>query len=163
MTMAGSWSHTPNDKYKPTNELVEKLVDIVSKGGNFLLNFGPDPNGELDSDAYDRLKGIGDWMKVNGEGIYGSRMNKAFNEGENIRFTKSKDGNTQYIFLFDFPAEGKINISKIDIPEKATITLLGGKKNLKWKKTQTGYEIMVPAELKSTTDHVWTLKISATK
>jgi alpha-L-fucosidase len=163
MTMAGSWSHTPNDKYKPTNELVEKLVDIVSKGGNFLLNIGPDPNGELDADAYDRLKGIGDWMKVNGEGIYGSRMNKAFNEGDNIRFTKSKDGNTQYIFLFDFPAEGKINISKIDIPEKATITLLGGKKNLKWKKSPTGYEIMIPAELKSTTDHVWTLKVVAGK
>ncbi|MCF8214507.1 MAG: hypothetical protein K9I92_05085, partial [Chitinophagaceae bacterium] len=90
-------------------------------------------------------------------------MNKAFNEGEHIRFTKSKDGNTQYIFLFDFPAEGKINISKIDIPEKATINILGGKKNLKWKKTETGYDIMVPAELKAATDHVWTLKISAAK
>jgi alpha-L-fucosidase len=163
MTMAGSWSYAPNDKYKPTNELVEKLVDIVSKGGNFLLNIGPDPNGELDADAYDRLKGMGEWMKVNGEGIYGSRMNKAFNEGEHIRFTKSKDGNTQYVFLFDFPTEGKINISKIDIPEKATISLLGGKKNLKWKKTSAGYEIMIPAELKSTTDHVWTLKVVAGK
>ncbi len=163
MTMAGSWSYAPNDKYKPTNELVEKLVDVVSKGGNFLLNIGPDPNGELDAEAYNRLKGMGDWIKVNGEGIYGSRMNKAFNEGENIRFTKSKDGNTQYIFLFDFPAEGKINISKIDIPEKATISMLGGKKNLKWKKTSTGFEIMIPAELKSTTDHVWTLKVATAK
>lgn len=41
MTMAGSWSYVPNDKYKPTDELIEKLVDIVSKGGNFLLNIGP--------------------------------------------------------------------------------------------------------------------------
>ncbi len=163
MTMAGSWSYKPNDKYKPTNELVEKLVDVVSKGGNFLLNIGPDPNGELDADAYDRLKGMGDWIKVNGEGIYSSRMNKAFNEGENIRFTKSKDGNTQYIFIFEFPAEGKINISKIDIPEKGNIMMLGAKKNLKWKKTSTGYEILIPAELKSTTDHVWTLKVVAGK
>ena len=90
-------------------------------------------------------------------------MNKAFNEGENIRFTKSKDGNTQYIFMFEFPAEGKLNISKIDIPEKANIIMLGSKKNMKWKKTTTGYEIMIPAELKSTTDHVWTLKVVETK
>jgi hypothetical protein len=90
-------------------------------------------------------------------------MNKAFNEGEYIRFTISKDGNTQYIFLFDFPAEGKINISKIDIPEKAIISMLGNKKNLKWKKTNAGYEIMIPAELKAVTNHVWTLKISAAK
>ena len=136
---------------------------MVSKGGNFLLNIGPDPNGELDADAYDRLKGMGDWIKFNGEGISGSRMNKVFNEGENIRFTKSKDGNTQYVFMFDFPAEGKINISKIDIPEKAIINMLGSKKNLKWKKTSKGYEIMIPAELKALTDHVWTLKVTAAK
>ncbi|MEZ4894644.1 MAG: alpha-L-fucosidase [Saprospiraceae bacterium] len=47
MTMAGSWSYVPNDRYKPTEELIKKLVDIVSKGGNYLLNIGPSPEGDL--------------------------------------------------------------------------------------------------------------------
>lgn len=59
--MAGSWSYTPGDQYKPTDELIEKLVDIVSKGGNFLLNIGPGPDGTLAPDAYDRVKGMGDY------------------------------------------------------------------------------------------------------
>lgn len=159
MTMGNSWSYVPGDQYKPANEIIEKLVDIVSKGGNYLLNIGPGPDGDYDPTAYARLKEIGAWIKTNGEGIYGSRMNKSFGEGETIRFTRSKDGKTHYVFLFDFP-DGKINISKIDLPANAKINLLGSSKNLKWKKTNNGYEIMVPADLKAVGEHVWTLKIS---
>lgn len=89
MTMAGSWSYVPNDVYKPANEIIEKLVDIVSKGGNYLLNNGPGPDGELNQTAYTRLKEIGAWMKTNGEAIYGTRMYKVFAEGETVRFTQS--------------------------------------------------------------------------
>ena len=159
MTMGNSWSYAPNDQYKPTNELVKKLVDIVSKGGNYLLNIGPGPDGEFAPTAYERLKDLGKWMKINGEGIYGTRMNKVFGEGEKIRFTKSKDGNTQYVFLFEFPENGKLNISKIDIPVGAKLTMLGGKKNLKWKKTDAGYEIAIPAELKAVSEWVWAVKV----
>jgi len=160
MTMGNSWSYVPNDQYKPTNELIEKLVDIVSKGGNYLLNIGPSPEGEFDETAYQRLKEIGQWINVNGESIYGSRMNKSFSEGDKIRFTKSKDGKQQYVFLFDFPANEKIEFSKIDVPEKSTISLLGSAKKLKWKKTASGYTVELPAALKSATDHVWVLKIA---
>lgn len=159
MTMGNSWSYVPGDQYKPANEIIEKLVDIVSKGGNYLLNIGPGPDGDYDPAAYARLKEIGAWMKTNGEGIYASRMNKSFGEGENIRFTRSKDGKIQYVFLFDFP-EGKINISKMDVPVNAKISLLGSSKNLKWKKTEGGCEITLPGELKASGEHVWTLKIT---
>jgi alpha-L-fucosidase len=161
MTMGNSWSYVPNDQYKPTNELIEKLVDIVSKGGNYLLNIGPSPDGDFDPTAYDRLKEIGTWINTNGEGIYGSRMNKTFNEGETIRFTRSKDGQTQYAFLFEFPASGTQTITKIDIPEKATIQLLGNNKKLQWKRTANGVEISMPAALQAASSHVWTLKITA--
>mgnify|MGYP000371154230 CR=1 FL=1 len=67
MTMANSWSYVPNDQYKSANELIEKLVDIVSKGGNYLLNIAPSPDGEFDVTAYERLKEIGNWIKINGE------------------------------------------------------------------------------------------------
>jgi alpha-L-fucosidase len=159
MTMANSWSYVPNDQYKSANELIEKLVDIVSKGGNYLLNIAPSPDGEFDPTAYERLKEIGNWIKTNGEGIYGSRMNKSFNEGETIRFTKSKDGKTQYVFLFDYPKDGIVDISKIDISEKSKLTLLGSDKNLKWKRTTNGVQIQLPASLQSASEHVWTIKV----
>jgi alpha-L-fucosidase len=158
--MANSWSYVPNDQYKSANDLIEKLVDIVSKGGNYLLNIAPSPDGEFDLTAYERLKEIGSWIKTNGEGIYGSRMNKSFNEGETIRFTKSKDGKTQYVFLFDYPKDGIVNISKIDIPEKSKLTLMGSDKNLKWKRTANGVQVQLPASLQSASQHVWTIKVS---
>jgi len=158
MTMGNSWSYVPGDTYKSADDLIKKLVDIVSKGGNLLLNIGGSPEGDMDSIAYQRLKEMGAWIKINGEGIYGSRMNKTFGEGENIRYTKSKDGKTQYAFLLAFP-ENKITLSKIDIPQGAKITMLGTKKNLKWKKTDAGYEITIPAELKGVSEHVWGLSI----
>lgn len=159
MTMGNSWSYVPNDQYKTANELIEKLVDIVSKGGNYLLNVGPGPDGEIDTTVYVRLNEIGKWIKTNGEGIYGSRMNTTFNEGENIRYTRSKDGSTQFIFLFNYPEEGVINISKIQVPDKAKLSLLGSDKPLKWKKTENGYQIQLPASMKTASDHVWTIKV----
>lgn len=159
MTMAGSWSYVPNDTYKPTNEIIEKLVDIVSKGGNYLLNIGPGPDGELDPVAYERLKAIGAWMALNGEAIYGSRMFTAFKEGENIRYTQSKDGKTQYIFLFEFPNE-KLLLSKIPFSKKTSLQLLGAKGKIAWKQLETGVEIALPASLKTVTDHVWVLKVN---
>ena len=117
MTMANSWSYVPNDQYKPTNEIIEKLVDIVSKGGNYLLNIGPSPEGEFDPVAYERLKEIGVWMRLNGNAIYGTRMYKLFGEADNIRFTQSKDGRTLNIFLFNYP-EGNVHIKNVSFNAK---------------------------------------------
>jgi alpha-L-fucosidase len=158
MTMGNSWSYVPNDVYKPANELIEKLVDIVSKGGNYLLNIGPGPDGELDPVAYQRLQEIGAWMKVNSEAIYGTRMFKQFGEGGGIRFTQSKDGSTHYIFLFDFPEE-KLVLTKIPFSKKAKLQLLGSTKSLRWKATKQGVEIAVPRSLKNFSNHVWVLKV----
>lgn len=158
MTMGNSWSYVPNDQYKPANEIIEKLVDIVSKGGNYLLNIGPGPDGELDTVAYQRLKEIGAWMKVNSEAIYGTRMYTVFGEGDNIRFTQSKDGHTQFIFLFDFPKD-KLLLTKIPFSKKAKLQLLGSTKKPKWKTTVEGVEIELSDALKKVTDHVWVLKL----
>ena len=73
MTMANSWSYVPNDQYKSTATLLKNLCLIVSRGGNFLLNIAPDPQGRWDSTAYERLEEIGNWMQVNGEAIYHSK------------------------------------------------------------------------------------------
>lgn len=161
MTMATSWSYVPNDTYKTANDLVEKLVDIVSKGGNYLLNIGPGPDGELDPVAYQRLKEIGAWMKVNSEAIYGTRMYKVFGEGDTIRFTQTKDGKTGYIFLFNFPEDDKVTLTKMSFAKNTRLQLLGGKKRLSWKTTDGGVEIKIPSNEKSVTDYVWVIKVSA--
>lgn len=158
MTMAGSWSYVPNDVYKPANELIEKLIDIVSKGGNFLLNIGPGPEGELDDTAYARLNEIGSWMKKNGEAIFNSTAFTSFSEGEDIRYTQSKDGKTRYVFLFDYPKE-KVMLSKIPFSKNTNVRMLGDTKRLKWKQKKEGVEIFLPSSLKKVTDHVWVLKV----
>lgn len=157
MTMAGSWSYVPNDRYKPADELIEKLVDIVSKGGNFLLNIGPSPEGEFAPDAFDRLKEIGDWMQVNGSAIYGSRMYETFKDGDKIRFTQSKDGKTKFIFLFDFPKD-KILLTKMPFTPKTSLKMLGSPEKIQWKSTADGVEISLPAALETKGKYVWVLR-----
>jgi len=160
MTMASSWSYVPNDVYKPADELIKKLVDIVSKGGNYLLNIGPGPDGELDPVAYQRLHEIGSWMKINGEAIYGTRMFTVYGEGENTRFTRSKDGKTRYIFLFDFPLI-QLTLKKIPFMATDKVQLLGTDRRIIWKQTADGVDITVPAAARSASEQVWVLKVTS--
>ncbi len=67
MTMGGSWSYVPGDNYKSTHTLIQLLVKIVSRGGNFLLNIGPGPDGDWDPVAYSRLEEIGKWIPSMGK------------------------------------------------------------------------------------------------
>jgi len=159
MTMAGSWSYVPNDVYKPANEIIEKLVDIVSKGGNYLLNIGPSPEGEFDDTAYLRLKQIGAWMKINSHAIYDSRMYSVFGEGEKIRFTQSKDGKTKYIFLFDFPVDN-ISLTRFSFSKTSRLVLLGSRSKISWKQNGDAVEIKIPPAAKSAGDYVWVLKVT---
>jgi alpha-L-fucosidase len=158
MTMGNSWSYVPGDVYKPAGELINKLVDIVSKGGNYLLNIGPGPDGELDPVAYQRLKEIGSWMKVNGEAIYGTRMYDVFGEGDSIHFTQSKDKKTQFIFLSSFP-QNSVVLNKMLFNKNAKVQLLGTHKKLSWKKTSQGTEIKIPAGLEKSGNYVWVFKV----
>ncbi len=91
LTMGDSWSFKPNDKYKSTHKLIHLLVDIVAKGGNFLLNVGPQPDGELPAAAVERMREIGKWMKINGQAIYGTRPIEPYKSNK-VAFTAR--GNT---------------------------------------------------------------------
>ncbi len=73
MTINGHWGYNKADqKWKSTSALVRNLIDIVAKGGNYLLNVGPTSEGLIPDPSIERLKEIGTWLKVNGESIYGA-------------------------------------------------------------------------------------------
>lgn len=159
MTLGKSWSYVPGDQYKSTKVIIDNLVDIVSKGGNYLLNVGPTPEGDWDPVAYERLKEIGAWLKVNGEAIYKTRMFPVFSKDSALHFTQSKDKNTRYIFLSQFPEE-KIWVTNIPFDKKTKVSMLGSNKNLKWRKTEQGIEIKIPQNLKTVSNHVWVLRVT---
>lgn len=100
MTMGTQWQYKPtNEKYKTGADLIDKLIEIRAKGGNFLLNIGPKPNGEIAIEQEERLREVALWMFVNEEGIKNCRpVPNAIREG-NIWYTKSKNSNTVYAFI----------------------------------------------------------------
>ena len=95
MSMGDSWSYVENDNYKSTRQLIHTLIDIVAKGGNYLLNVGPDADGQLPEVALQRMKEIGEWLNKNGYAIYGTRPLYPYANG-NVRYTQSKDGKHKY-------------------------------------------------------------------
>ena len=165
MTMASSWSYVPGDIYKPANKIIHMLVDIVCKGGNYLLNIGPSPEGVWADSAYARLREIGDWMKVNGEAIYRSRPVAPYKSG-NICFTSGPDGALYAIYLAgqdELVMPAAIIVNGLDVPAGARVTMLGSKIRLNWKEEQgTGFRISIPASLQKNPPcrHAWTFRIT---
>ena len=101
MTMGDSWSYVPGDRYKSTKTLIHMLCDVVAKGGNLLLNVGPDADGNLPAEALQRMEEIGRWLDKNGYAIYGTRPLAPYCDG-NRRYTQSRDGRQRYeITLMD--------------------------------------------------------------
>lgn len=118
-TMNGSWGYKPSDtNWKSTEYLVHSLVDIVSKGGNFLLNIGPDGLGNIPEESTDRLLAIGQWLKTNGEAVYGAKASP-FDRPEWGRYT-SKNG-VVYACIFDWPKDGKLSLNPKLKVKKATL------------------------------------------
>ena len=112
MTMNDRWGYNMLDKnFKSTTDLLQKLSDIVSKNGNFLLNIGPKPDGTFPEESVQRLSEIGDWMDVNGEAIHGT-VGSPFKVLEWGRATQKfhKDSTTLYMHVFDWPSNGSLVI-----------------------------------------------------
>jgi len=101
-TINNSWSYTQDKSFKSASYIIKKLVECVSKGGNLLLNVGPDAKGNFPEEALKTLEGVGRWMKKNGKSIYGcgySEMEKP----DFGRITKSKCGRYLYYHIMENP------------------------------------------------------------
>ena len=152
MTMGNSWSYVPGDHYKSAHELIQLLIKIVSRGGNFLLNIGPGPDGDWDTTAYSRLKEIGAWMKINSESIYNSKPVAPYSSN-NIFFTQSNDEKNIYAFYLsdkdDVVLPAKIKINGLSIHSKSKISVLGFKENINWKQDGNDVLLSIPAQLQN--------------
>jgi len=167
MTMATSWSYVKNDEYKPTSRLVHTLVDIVAKGGNLLLNIGPDPDGSLSPVALQRLEELGAWMKVNGSALYGSRAIAPYKEGK-VCFTRLPDQSVCAIYLADQdeakPPE-KILVTSFTPKPGSTMTMFGLREPVRWEKTADGFVIYVPESARQDPpcSHAWAFRFVVEK
>ena len=147
MIMGGGWSYAFNAKYMTPKKVVSLLADIVSKGGNLLLNIAPSPEGTWDEGAYKTLRGVGDWMQFNGEAIYNSRPFSPYRSG-NICFTQNKNDKSVYAIYLPaenedtFPAEIKIPVKKIN--GRCKVTLLGFDGKLDYKIAAGEITLKVP-------------------
>ncbi|HRD44148.1 MAG TPA: alpha-L-fucosidase C-terminal domain-containing protein, partial [Ferruginibacter sp.] len=109
--------------------------------------------------AYNRLKGIGDWMKINSEAIYNSRKYTSFSDGDTIRYTQSKDGKTLYVFLFNNPGS-VVALTKTVYQKNMKATLLGSKARLKLEKNTQGLSIIIPGNGTDHLKNVWVIKLT---
>lgn len=112
MTMNDHWGYNKHDdNWKSSEDLIRKLVDIASKGGNFLLNIGPKADGAFPQESIERLATIGDWMDIYSESIYGTQASPIA-EVEWGRITqKQVDGKTRiYLHIFNWPEDGQLKL-----------------------------------------------------
>jgi alpha-L-fucosidase len=108
MTMNTTWGYSEHDDAWKSNEtLIRNLVDIVSKGGNYLLNIGPKGDGSIPRQSIDSMRAIGKWMAVNGEAIYATTASP-FEQPAWGRYTK-KPGKL-YAHVFTWPTDGKLSV-----------------------------------------------------
>jgi alpha-L-fucosidase len=145
MTMNGTWGfRTNDDKWKSPETLIRNLCDIASKGGNYLLNVGPDPLGQIPQPSIERLKAVGAWMKVNGEAIYASHPSPIGTLPWGRCTQKELHGNTVlYLSVFDWPKDGKLVVPGLTQEVTSAAGLADGK-SLKTKNSANGLEISLP-------------------
>ena len=178
-TCVGGWFYDVRQAYKTPKHVVEMLVDIVSKNGNMLLNLPQRPDGTLDEECLHIARSMARWIKVNGEGIYGTRPWKVAGEGstapqggafkesavewtsQDFRFT-SKAGRI-YAFLMKWPDDGKALIKSLALkrsPRVSGVRLLGLKTNLPFEQTESGLAIHLPDKPTSEYAHGLHMKLA---
>lgn len=148
MTMNDTWGFkSTDDNWKSAETLIHNLVDIAAKGGNYLLNVGPTAEGLIPQASVERLAEMGDWMDVNGEAIYGSRLWAHYEDGDNVRYTNV--GDNVYAISLGWPGS-ELELTHVQPDADSEIHLLGYDQPLTWSYDATdGLRITLPAALQN--------------
>ena len=161
MTMNRTWGYKSyDDEWKSSEQLIRHLVDIASKGGNYLLNIGPMATGEFPQASIERLQEIGEWMKVNSSSIYGTTASP-FVRLKWGRATKKEYRNATdlYLHVFDWPEDGQLRVDGLHNEVLDTHFLADYQHHLKVKKTETGVVVQVPEKALDNVDTVIVMKL----
>lgn len=143
------WSYHFNPQPRSYAELIRELVEVCAKGGNLLRNFGPEPSGEFPASIIWRLEEIGEWLKKNGESIYGTHRTRFGRQ--NFGWTTAND-TTLYLHIIDWP--GSILTLEGLSDKVADVRLLAGSKNLRFKQSGDILTIQLPMERPDPVDTV---------
>lgn len=146
MTMNNHWGYNRADNHwKSTTTLVRNLIDCASKGGNYLLNVGPTSEGLIPAPSLERLKEIGDWMKVNGVAIYGTTASPFPRLTWGRCTAKAAGSDTMlYLHVFDWPTNGVLGVPGLHNRVKSA-RLLAGNESLNFRAVPGGLAVQVPA------------------
>ena len=167
----GGWSHTPDAKYMSTRSAVHMLIDIVAKGGNLLLNVAPGPDGFWQPGAYELLDGIGQWMDVNSEAIYGSRARAPYKQ-DNVAVVDGADGDVFAIILGgdgETAPPAKVFVPGVQPTDGTIVTMLGVEITvqnkalaLSWTQVGDGIEVEINQAIRKSPHcaDAWTLRIA---
>jgi alpha-L-fucosidase len=150
---------TPDSMYMTADEVVNTLVDVTSKNGNFLLDIGPRADGTIPEIMQTRLRETGDWLKVNGEAIYGTTYWSRMAAQGPLRFTV-KQNDAFYITSLDEPGDQVVVDAPVPIRAGDHVTMLGYTGSLKWTQQNGKLVIDVPAAARAAGKYAWTFKIS---
>jgi len=132
MTINDTWAYNAHDRnFKSSEQLIRMLIEVASKGGNFLLNVGPTPEGTIQPEFEERLLAIGRWLQTNGESIYGT----TYGPLQNIPFGKmTAKGTTLYLHVFDWPRNGTLELGGVTHRITGARLLQGGTRLEYWQK-----------------------------
>jgi alpha-L-fucosidase len=145
MTMNDTWGYKFYDQnWKSTETIVRNLIDIASKGGNYLLNVGPTAEGLIPQPSIERLAEVGQWMKANGEAIYGTTASPFPTQLAFGRAT-SKPGRL-FLHVFDWPAAGSLRVPAWGKTIRKAYLLASPKAALKFTQSSEAVTIQVPAK-----------------
>ena len=160
MTLNDTWGFQSfDDGWKDTRTLVRTLVDVASKGGNFLLNVGPTAQGVIPWQSVTRLREMGDWMRANGEAVYGTAASPHGLPAWG-RYTAKPSAGRVYAHVFEWPRNRKLVLTGIQAKPGA-VYLLADKKPLPVEQSAEGWVVSLPAVRPSAISSVLVLETGA--
>jgi alpha-L-fucosidase len=153
-TINDTWGFkTDDENWKSVPDLVRKLVDVASKGGNYLLNVGPTSSGVIPQPSVDRLEAIGEWLRTNGQSVYGTRPGPI----QGLDWCRSTTSDTGvYLHVFDWPADGVLRLPALNVD---SVTLLSSQTSLRFEASPASVTIYGPAQPPDPIDTVVALSV----
>ena len=164
--LGSSFSYeSDSTKYKGAKWIVDNLVDTTAKGGNFMVGVGPNAAGSFHPTAINQLREAGKWLRINGEGIYATRPRPGslWTDGNNLRFTRSKDNRAVYCFALSWPGKA-LEITSFEPNQISSVEMLGYPKKLdfRWDPAR-GSVVSIPDDLQQASnrpsDYAWGFRI----